>query len=289
MGRHVHPPMLQSAARPPPPPDMPDARPAVVVVPLYTTALPPDEHTALARNLRMLRRHPVAVVCPAGLDLAPLAAALEPAQPRVEHFPDACFDGMAGYNRMLLSEAFYARFAGFRHLLVCQTDAFVFRDALAHWCAQDWDYVGAPWIASPRTAFNTALFRLNSLFRRKHKHDDYLFRVGNGGFSLRKVDTLLRIMREQRAHIDHLLAHPRDDDHHIEDRYVSLVAPTRLPGMRIPHYAEAVDFCIDRRPALALPMNGGRLPFACHGFNKRNVRAFWAPILERALAEEAAA
>ena len=263
-----------------------NARNAVVVVPLYTTELPALERMALARNLRVLRRHPVAIACPAGLDLAPLGDALGPATPAIEHFPDACFDGVQGYNRMMLSEAFYARFEGYRHLLVCQTDAFVFADRLATWCAHDYDYIGAPWIASPRTRLNRALFRFNNLFRRRRKQDDYLFKVGNGGFSLRRVDTLLRIVREQREHIDHLLANPGDDDHHVEDRYFSLVAPTLLPGMRIPDYRAALDFCMDRRPALAMRLNQGRLPFACHGFNKRNVRDFWAPILRETLAAE---
>lgn len=254
-----------------------------VVVPLYTSALPEEERAALAWNVRVLSQHPLTIVCPESLDLTPLKDVLAPVRPSVEHFPEACFDGVAGYNRMMLSGQFYDRFAHFRHILVCQTDAFVFKDALHDWCARNYDYIGAPWISSERNALNREFFRFNNLFRRKKKHADYLFKVGNGGFSLRKVRTMQRIVHEQRESIEQLLANPSDNDHHIEDRYFSLVAPTKLADMRIPDYHEAVAFCMDRRPQLAMRMNGGALPFACHGFNKKNVKGFWKPIIEREL------
>ena len=260
---------------------MNQSRPKVIVViPLYTTNLSPEELQAFEHNVRILGpRQLIAVVCPDTLDLSPFDSVLGTAETSIERFPIENFAGVAGYNRMMLSEAFYTRFERYRHLLLCQTDAFVFSDRLDEWCSRDYDYIGAPWIASPRSALNRALFRFNNLFRRKKKSDEYLFKVGNGGFSLRKVDTMRRIVSEQRKDIDYALAHPDDSDRHIEDRYISLVAPTKLT-MRIPEYHEAVDFCIDRRPALALRLNDFRLPFACHGFNKPNVRAFWQPILQ---------
>lgn len=259
--------------------------PVIVVVPLYTTRLRADERMSLQRALAMLGRHPIAIACPEGLDLAPLSALLAPGAVRVERFPAAFFAGVEGYNRLMLWPEFYRRFTAWRHVLICQTDAFVFADRLLDWCRRDHDYIGAPWIATPRNAWNNALFRLTNRFRRRAKQDGHYFKVGNGGFSLRKVATFLRITEEQRPQIEHMLAHPQDDNLHVEDKYFSLVAPRLYPEMRIPDYTEAVDFCIDRRPAIALRLNGGKLPFACHGFDKRNVRRFWQPILARALLE----
>lgn len=256
--------------------------PVIVVVPLYTTDLRADETMSLQRTLKVLGRHPIAIACPEGLDLAPLDRLLAPARVRIERFPARYFAGVEGYNRMMLWPEFYRRFTAWRHLLICQTDAFVFGDRLLDWCHRDHDYIGAPWIATPRHALNKALFRLTNRFRSRAKQDAHYFKVGNGGFSLRKVATFLRITEEQRAQIEHMLAHPQDDLLHVEDKYFSLVAPQRYPEMRIPDYTEAVDFCIDRRPAIALRLNGGRLPFACHGFDKRNVRRFWQPILAQA-------
>jgi hypothetical protein len=49
------------------------------------------------------------------------------------------------YNRLLLDEAFYARFADHRFMLILQTDAIVLRDELDMRCAPPFDYVGATW------------------------------------------------------------------------------------------------------------------------------------------------
>ncbi len=254
----------------------------VVVVPLYTTALSSDDLLSVQRTLRVLGRHPMAIACPEGLDLSPLAPMFEPATPEVVRFDAAFFAGVEGYNRLMLWPGFYQRFADYEYLLICQTDAFVFADRLDDWTARGHDYIGAPWIASPRTAWRVGLQGVNNLFRSERKQEQHHFRVGNGGFSLRRVATMAHITQEQRPHIEHVLAHPGPDLLHVEDKFFSLVAPARYPQMRIPDYREAVDFCIDRRPRLALEINGGRLPFACHGFNKRNVRRFWRPLIERA-------
>lgn len=268
------------------PPDAATPARCVVVVPIYTTALGPEDRLSLRRSLRMLGRHPLAIVCPDGLDLSPLQPLLAAASPRIERFAAAFFAGVEGYNRLMLSASFYRRFAGFDYLLICQTDVYVFADRLDEWVGRGHDYIGAPWIASPRHGWNRALQRFTNLFRAVDKQEAHYFRVGNGGFSLRRVATMQRITEDQQDAIAQMLAAPRPDNLHIEDKYFSLVAPARYPDMRIPDHREAVDFCIDRRPALALALNGGRLPFACHGFNKRNVRKFWQPII--AAAEEAA-
>lgn len=254
----------------------------VVVVPLYTHALGPDDSMSLRRTMRMLGRHTIAIACPIGLDLSPLADVLQGIQLRVERFDPSFFAGVEGYNRLMLWPGFYERFADFEYLLICQTDAYVFADRLDYWSARGHDYVGAPWIASPRNAWNVGLQRLGNLFRPADKQEQHYFRVGNGGFSLRRVAMMHRVTREQQPLIEQLMAHRTDQNLHVEDKFFSLVAPRHYPDMLIPDYREAVDFCIDRRPHLALRINGGRLPFACHGFNKRNVRQFWQPILAAA-------
>lgn len=266
---------------------MPAPKPsAIVVVPIYTTALSADARRSLQRTLSVLGHHPLAVICPEGLDLSPLQALLSRARASVERFAPEWFAGVSGYNRLMLSEAFYERFAQFDFVLICQTDVFVFEDRLEEWVTRNVDYVGAPWVASKPTIWRKALFRVNNFFRTKKKSDEYLFKVGNGGFSLRRVSMMRRIVRELRADIDAELANPTWRNYHVEDQYFSLVAPKKIPGgMNIPEWREAISFCIDRRPKLALQLNGGRLPFACHGFDKRNVRAFWRPILDRIVDE----
>jgi hypothetical protein len=258
-------------------------KPVVVVIPLYTTHLAAHEEMSLQRSLQVLAAHPITLVCPEGLDLSPLDRVPGAAQCRVERFDPGYFRSIDDYNRLMLSAGFYERFSAYGQLLICQTDVFVFADRLAHWVSRDYDYIGAPWIASGRRAWSAAALRISNWVRRRKKTDEHHFKVGNGGFSLRKVSTMLRIVREQAHDIQHLLAHPDDTRHHVEDVYFSLVAPLKMPEIRIPGHVEAVDFCIDRKPHIALRINGNRLPFACHGFDKPKVRDFWRPVIESAL------
>jgi Protein of unknown function (DUF5672) len=179
----------------------------------------------------------------------------------------------------MLSLGLYGRFLEFEVVLIWQTDAYVFADRLDGWASGGYDDMGVPWITSPRNAWNLGLQRPTNLLWPVGKQEGHYFRVGNGGFSLRRVATLRRIAKEQQSYIAQLLTRRGSDNLHVEDNFLSLVAPELYPDMRIPDDREAVDFCIDRRPQLALKINGGRLPFACHGFNQRNARRFCQPIL----------
>lgn len=60
----------------------------------------------------------------------------------------------------MLSAEFYERFLAWDYILLCQTDAFVFRDELADWCARGYDYIGAPWPLRP--IYSNPLYKIGS-------------------------------------------------------------------------------------------------------------------------------
>jgi Protein of unknown function (DUF5672) len=256
---------------------------AIIVIPLHTTNLNADEVMSLKRTVAVLGSHPFAIACPLGLDLTPLNELLKPVNYITERFEPEYFKGIKGYNRLMLSQEFYTRFAAFEYLLICQADVFVFEDKLNYWCGKEYDYIGAPWIGSKRNLWNITLFNIRNFFKKKSKKrsNAHLFKVGNGGFSLRRVSMMKRIVTEQSAVIEEALKNPSSRNHHMEDIYFSLVAPTKIPEMKIPGYVEAAAFAFDRKPKTALKINGGKLPFACHGFNKPKVRDFWKPVFEK--------
>jgi hypothetical protein len=260
-----------------------DMKHAVVVVPVYKTDLNDNELLSLKRSLQVLANHPFAIACPEGLDLGPLLPLLQSVSYVVKRFHADFFKGLSGYNQLMLSEAFYRAFEDYAYILICQMDVFVFEDRLNDWCARGYDYIGAPWMASKQTALNRLLLRINNAFKRRKKSTEHYFKVGNGGFSLRKTEAMLRAVRcrqETMTHAPSELAHWHPQNLRIEDLYFSLVAPT-LTQMNIPGYAEAADFCIDRKPELALKLNHGKLPFACHRFYDPKVKAFWQSIISK--------
>ena len=91
-------------------------------------------------------------------------------------FPARYFADRYGYNRLLLMTRFYRAFAEYEYILVYQLDCLVFGSNLEEWCGKGWDYVGAPWLRDPEDP--TKGFSA----------------VGNGGLSLRRVQSALEVL-----------------------------------------------------------------------------------------------
>ena len=131
----------------------------------------------ILQALRHLGRAPVHVVCgPDNRDA--LEAALRPFEAwsgglRVHLMPEARSAGVRYYNRLLLSETFWEMFPE-EKLLVMQEDSCLFHGRLDPFLP--YDYVGAPW-----------------------EHKENLHGVGNGGFSLRSRQAMLRVLRALRG------------------------------------------------------------------------------------------
>ena len=148
-----------------------------IVIPIYREPTP-DELISLHQCCKMLSHYPMIIVAPEGLSLATYESLWRSYGLifSIAYFDNLFFQNIAGYNRLMLSEEFYLRFELYDYILIYQPDAYVFEDQLDRWCQKGYDYIGAPLVG---------------------KHTDDLFspslplRVGNGGFSLRRVQAYL--------------------------------------------------------------------------------------------------
>jgi len=251
----------------------------VVLVPVYRSTLDPWEELSLQRTFQVLGGQQLVLVKPEGLDTAALQARFPFA--RVETFAPAYFGSIQGYNRLLLSTEFYARFLQSEYLLICQLDVFVFRDELAGWVARGYDYVGAPWISGSAAslALHWLKFQAARLLpgagARIHPYE-MRNRVGNGGFSLRKVEAHRRLGEALAGRLAHYLA--SEGTHHFHEDVFWSLEPARQGLLhRTPTVDEALAFAFDVNPAAAFRRAGGRLPMAAHGWYKGRHRRFWAP------------
>ena len=259
-----------------------------ILVPVYR---PLDDHEviSLESTFRELGQHHLVMIAPAGFD----SAAIERRFPfqAVETFDPDYFRSIQGYNRLLLSTEFYARFLASEFLLICQLDVFVFKDDLARWVDAGYDYVGAPWVS--RTVVSAEIHRLKMLLRkallpgedRVHRFETRN-RVGNGGFSLRKVETHHRLSIEMRAQVEHYLQH-QGTHHFHEDIFWSVEPSKRGFAHRTPAVEEALSFSWDINPGRLYRMAGGVLPMAAHGWYKGRHLAFWEPHVAAARAAAA--
>jgi len=242
----------------------------VVLLIVYRSSLSATEEIAVRQCRRVLGAHPLIVVAPEGLRLPPLLRTLP-----AERFPTECFRDVRAYNELMLSPAFYHRFSGFGHLLIHQLDAFVFRDELLSWCNKGHDYIGAPWInmSFPRSpeweGLLHGLVPASSFARWSGRLD-----VGNGGFSLRRVDTMLHILDHQKRLRE--VWGTRN-----EDGFWGIAARLALSESeyRTPDKEEAMAFATETQPADCYRRTG-RLPFGCHAWNKIDP-GFWLPHIQR--------
>ena len=114
---------------------------------------------------------------PTGLDVSAyrrITPALE-----VDIVPSHWFANVRAYNRLKILPFLYRRYSGYEYMLTCELDAFVFKDELEYWCEKGWDYIGAPWFEGHDNA----------------APGSHPIGVGNLGFSLRRISTILRVMR----------------------------------------------------------------------------------------------
>jgi hypothetical protein len=103
---------------------------------------------------------------------------------KLRRFPAPHFADLYSYNRLLLTKEFYRAFADYEYILIYQLDCLVFASNLEEWCGKGWDYVGAPWLkdaVDPSKGFSA---------------------VGNGGLSLRRVQSALAVLRSKQPVID---------------------------------------------------------------------------------------
>lgn len=251
-----------------------------IVIPLYSPLLEGRAERSLRHTLRVLSRYPTTFLVPDDM----------PTQWFERQFPQVGRrlvssewlgerNGIDGYNRMMLSREFYQMFERYEYILICQTDAWIFRDELEQWCDRHYDYVGAPW--PKRRIYDRPIVRHWLQLRRWLCRDPARIirqqgfnRVGNGGLSLRRVKAFVEACDRHQRVIEIFKRHT--GTLYNEDWFWSII-PHEL---RYPTLDEALGFSFDVRPAMCYELAEGRLPFGCHGWYKPRNLKFWQPIIE---------
>lgn len=246
-----------------------------VLIPIYKTDFSLDELLSIERTHKVLCNYPIVFIHPKSLNLSSLSEKYSSSE--FYSFEDSFFKGIKGYNRLMLSVEFYSRFSDVDYILIAQTDTFVFRDELSLWCKKGFDYVGAPWLKKPIYDFPIIReFMSLSLKRdlKKGKPNKQLLynKIGNGGFSLRKVESFLAVLNDPnyREVVERFSS---SEQYHLsnEDVFWGTIPLT----FKYPTVEEALAFAFDKYPTLSWRLNNKMLPFGCHGWNKRKMRGFW--------------
>ena len=166
--------------------------PYITAVPVYK-AIPSKTEAFSLLQLRALHVENVTLICPEDLDLG-VYLDLWP-DLKIARFAKQHFQSVQSYNDFVISPTLYEVFANqFQWLLIYQLDAFLLKNEILEFCELGYDYYGAPWVAGfPQYhfLFNRWPIRLNTK----------RFYVGNGGLSLRKIDSTMDLLTRKAGDI----------------------------------------------------------------------------------------
>ncbi|MDP2586570.1 MAG: DUF5672 family protein [Candidatus Komeilibacteria bacterium] len=254
-----------------------------VAVPWYKEKLSEAEEISLRHLLHFLGGYDKFIVAPANLKIN---------QPdfTVKTFPTRFFKNTKSYSRLLLTKDFYRQFSDYEYILIYQLDALVFSDQLNYWCAAGYDYIGAPW-------FKEKMIK---------KYDYPGDACGNGGFSLRKVASFIKVidlaklpwyivlsgliaalpdvfksagLKEGLKKIKQVWLNSAAQRTPLnEDRYWSFIAPTIDPGFKISPVEVGLKFAFEIAPSYCYQRNNRQLPFGAHAWERYD-KDFWLPYL----------
>lgn len=167
-----------------------------VVIPAYKLRFDYDEERCVHKYFQVLKGEDIYFILPEGLDKSWYESIFPEA--KYKTYADKFFKGIAGYNRLMLDTAFYESFSDYEYMLIAQPDAILMKEEnmISYFCSMGYDYFGAPW-DPPRRIWEWAKVKRDIPSKGKIiccKKEGIV--MGNGGFSLRKIDKTIALIKE---------------------------------------------------------------------------------------------
>ena len=261
-----------------------------IVIPIYRpfAELLENEVAALIQIKAVLYARDIFYVHPSYLDTTDYLTILEPLNVNTIKVDNSYFGNLERNNELFISHSLYRHFSQYDYMLIHHTDAYVFSDQLDYWCSQDLDYTGAPWFEGNKEPFYPLTFK----------------GVGNGGFSLRKVSSFLKITSNRPFMNYYVLLFNLhkflEGNHYLflrkylginfimnvlrtqtgyEDEFWGMVVPKYYKWFKVAQPEFAIKFSFEVMPRLLFELNNNELPFGCHASDKYDPE-FWESFMQ---------
>ena len=172
-----------------------------IVIPIYkdniNNKLTEDEIDSIMNTIHLMKNYDIYFLCNENLNTLWYKKIKSNSQPNI-YFKYYNFRNRDEYSDMCLDYNFYKMFYDHEYMLICQTDAWIFKDELLYWCNKGYDYIGAPVIIEKThdliNFFNKYLnYDYNNIQINGHINGHIFY---NGGFSLRNIKSLYKICFE---------------------------------------------------------------------------------------------
>lgn len=232
---------------------------AIIAIPAYKKDPTEFEKISFIQCCKVLGKHTFSLVCPNDLDISVYEKIFNSYNINftIARFENDFFESAEKYNCLMLSIDFYKKFEEYEFMLVYQLDAYVFRSELDYWCEKDFDYIGAPWFE------NFSLSNANSKL---------LDIAGNGGFSLRKISSFVKVLNHTKKTAVFIREYIRNGQN--EDVFFAKFAKNIKDDFKVANSKEAMHFSFECQPRKLYEMIDNKLPFGCHGWERYDFD-FW--------------
>lgn len=230
-----------------------------IVIPIYKNKLNSDEVFSLKNSLKHLNNYNIYWLTHKNIDINYYIENFE--LNNFKFFDPIYFDSISGYNKLLTSIKFYEAFLNYQYILILQTDAIVLKPELDYWLNENYDYIGAPW---PKGYSYNFLIKDISIT----EGINCTTFVGNGGLSLRNTKSCINLLNEFAD-----IASDWQNIGHAEDLFYSFMG-TISNHFKLPNIMKAANFAHDIDPKYLYALNGNKLPFGAHAWEKYD-RAHW--------------
>jgi len=264
-----------------------------VIIPVYNASPSGYELISFQQCFRVLGNRPIYVIAPYGLDISAYKSVIP--NFNVKYIDKKWLASRLDYNKFKLSQYFYSLFADYTYLLTYELDAFIFNDDLDYWCDKNYDYIGAPW------------------FDAYDPEKGNILRVGNSGFSLRKIAAIQNgikhiyyvdptrfraikntrllqksklVIYKQLNKVEALISKFYDENISLqkasflcEDRVISEFMTRSIKEFNIAPVDDAFKFSFEVNPGILYEMNNYALPMGCHAWWLYDLE-FWKPYIE---------
>ena len=227
-----------------------------IVIPIYKEVLSENERISIRQCKKILGDYDVYFIHPYGMKLTNYF--IEIPNAKALAFESPYFADIQGYSQLMLSPFFYKKFFEYKFILIYQLDAFVFRDDLLFWCNKNFDFIGAPWLTPPPLSKGKPIVNMSTWFINK---------VGNGGFSLRKVKSHYFNTLIFRPLLKYFIKN--------EDMFWGLFLYWLNPFFKRPKHLEALNFAFELEPRKSFEITNNKLPFGVHAWEKYEPE-FWS-------------
>ena len=154
-----------------------DKNKCCIVIPTYKKyeGLNNFEKKTLENTIKIMHEYPIIIIYPEGLEIKGYENIdINKFIP----FDKKYFRSVRGYNDLMLSPFLYETFKEYEYMLLVQLDAYIFKNDLEYFIELGYDYIGS-------------LHAINQGTNIHHPGVGDNLVCGNGGFSLRKVNSFI--------------------------------------------------------------------------------------------------